>query len=77
MDELKRGAYCKLHNTFSHATNDCTVLHRQIQLAINKGRLVVPTMQIDQNLFPVHTLELVNPNVLIRPHQADVTSNGD
>ena len=77
MDELKRGAYCKLHNTFSHATNDCNVLRRQIQLAINKGRLVVPTMQIDQNLFPVHTLELVNPNVLIRPHQADVTSNGD
>jgi hypothetical protein len=31
MDELKRRAYCKLHNTFSHATNDCNVLHRQIQ----------------------------------------------
>ena len=30
-------------------------------------------MQIDQNLFPVHTLELSNPKVLIRPHQAEST----
>ena len=35
MDELKRRAYCKLHNTFSHATNDCNILRRQIQSAIN------------------------------------------
>jgi len=27
-------------------------------------------MQIDQNPFPVHTIELANPKVLIRPHQA-------
>ena len=65
MDELKRRAYCKLHNTFSHATNDCNVLHRQIQSAINEGRLVIPAMQIDQNPFPIHTLELTNPKVLI------------
>ena len=70
-DELKRRAYCKLHNTFSHATNDCNVLRRQIQSAINEGRLVVPAMQIDQNPFPVHMLELSNPKVLIRPHQAE------
>jgi hypothetical protein len=25
-DELKRCAYCKWHNSFSHATNDCNVL---------------------------------------------------
>jgi hypothetical protein len=24
-DELKRHAYCKWHNSFSHATNDCNV----------------------------------------------------
>ena len=28
-------------------------------------------MQIDQNPFPVHALELSNPKVLIRPHQAE------
>ena len=72
-EELKRRAYCKLHNTFSHATNDCNVLRRQIQSAINEGRLVVPAMQIDQNPFPVHTLELSNPKVLIRPHQTEST----
>jgi hypothetical protein len=38
-DELKRHAYCKWHNSFSHATNDCNVFRRQIQLAINEGRL--------------------------------------
>jgi hypothetical protein len=25
VDELKRHAYCKWHNLFSHATNDCNV----------------------------------------------------
>ena len=35
LEELKRRAYCKLHNIFSHATNDCNMLRRQIQSAIN------------------------------------------
>jgi hypothetical protein len=43
-EELKRRPYCKFNNTFSHATNDCNVLCRQIQSAINKGRLVIPTI---------------------------------
>jgi hypothetical protein len=30
MDELKRRAYCKWHNSFSHVTNDCNVFRRQI-----------------------------------------------
>jgi len=47
VDELKRRAYCKLHNMFSHATNDCNVLRRQIQSAINEGRLVIFAMQVD------------------------------
>ena len=73
LEELKRRAYCKFHNTFSHATNDCNVLCRQIQSAINEGRLVIPTIQVDQNPFPVHMLELKNPKVLIRPSQAEST----
>ena len=47
VDELMRRAYCKLHNIFSHATNDCNVLRRQIQSAINDGRLVISGMQIE------------------------------
>jgi hypothetical protein len=38
-DELKRRAYYKWHNSFSHATNDCNVFRRYIQSAINEGRL--------------------------------------
>jgi hypothetical protein len=38
-DELKRRAYCKWHNSFSHATNDCNAFRRQIQSVVNEGRL--------------------------------------
>jgi len=27
LEELKRYAYCKRHNSFSHATNDCNIFH--------------------------------------------------
>ena len=27
-DELRRRAYCKWHNSYSHATNDCNVFRR-------------------------------------------------
>jgi hypothetical protein len=30
LDELKRRAYCKWHNSYSRATNDCNVFRRQI-----------------------------------------------
>ena len=70
-DELKRHAYCKWHNSTSHATNDCNVFRRQVHSAINEGRLVLSEMQIDKAHFPVHTLELNNPKVLIRPDQAE------
>jgi len=75
VDELKRHAYCKLHNTFSHATNDCNLFRRQIQSAINEERLVISAMQVDQNPFPMHAhvLELKNPKALIWPSQAEST----
>ena len=73
LEELKRRAYCKWHNSFSHATNDCNVFRRQIQSAVNEGRLVVPQMQIDNNHFPVHAVEIQNPKILIRPNQAEST----
>ena len=44
LEELKRRAYCKWHNSFSHATNDCNVFRRQIQSVVNERRLVVPQM---------------------------------
>jgi hypothetical protein len=27
-EQLKKHSYCKLHNSYSHATNDCNVFHR-------------------------------------------------
>jgi hypothetical protein len=39
LDKLKRRAYYKWHNSFSHATDDCIVFRRQIQSSINEGRL--------------------------------------
>jgi hypothetical protein len=51
MDELKRRAYCKWHNSFSHATNDYNVFHRQVQSTINEGRLAFQEMQVDTPPF--------------------------
>jgi hypothetical protein len=77
IDHLKRRAYCKFHNSFSHATNDCNTFCRQIQSAINEGRLKFHEMQVDENPFPnsafVKVLELSNPKVLIRSDQAENT----
>ena len=30
LDKIKRRAYCKYHNSYSHATEDCNVFRRQI-----------------------------------------------
>jgi hypothetical protein len=73
LDEIKRRAYCKFHNSYSHATNDCNVFRRQIQSAINEGRLMLHEMQVDKQPFPINTMELQQPKVLVRPHQAEAT----
>ena len=52
LEELKRRAYCKFHNSSSHATNDCNVFRRQVQSAINEGQLTFLEMKIDKALFP-------------------------
>jgi hypothetical protein len=38
-EQLKKHAYYKWHNSYSHATNDCNVLCGEVQSAINEGRL--------------------------------------
>jgi hypothetical protein len=71
LEELKRHAYCKFHNSYSHATNDCNVFRRQVQSAINEGRMTFHAMQVDHNPFPINTFELNNPKVLIRLDQGE------
>ena len=77
MDELKRRAYCKWHNSFSHATNDCNVFRRQVQSAINEGRLAFQEMQVDTQPFPVNTIDVACEKILVRPEMADKSKSKD
>jgi hypothetical protein len=73
LDELKRKAYYRWHNSFSHATNDCNIFYRQVQSAINEGRLSLKEMHVDKNPFLVSTIDLQNSKALIQPEQAKAT----
>ena len=61
-EELKRHAYCKWHNSFSHATNNCNAFRRQVQSAVVEGRLVLSEMQVDKTPFPAHTNMFIHWN---------------
>jgi hypothetical protein len=52
--ELQGRPYCKWHHLFTHTTNDCKELHRQIQSAIEQGRLILGqfVMKVDTRPFP-------------------------
>jgi hypothetical protein len=52
--ELQGRPYCKWHHLFTHNTNDCKELHRQIQSAIEQCRLILGqfTMKVDTRPFP-------------------------
>jgi hypothetical protein len=71
--ELKRRAYYKFDNSFSHAINDCNVFGRQVQSAINEGRLTFHEMQVDKAPYPINTMDSQQPKVMVRPHQAEAT----
>jgi hypothetical protein len=49
------------------------VFRRHIQSTINEGRLMLHEMQVDKQPFPINTMELQQPKVLVRPHQAEAT----
>jgi hypothetical protein len=71
-EQLKKHAYFKWHNFYSHATNNCNIFRRQIQSAINKGRLKFvesPQIKLDNDTFPVYMnmVELDGKKVLIQP----------
>jgi hypothetical protein len=52
--ELQGRPYYKWHHLFTHNTNDCKELRRQIQLAIEQSRLILGqfTMKVDTWPFP-------------------------
>jgi hypothetical protein len=77
-EQLKKHVYCKWHNSYSHATIDCNVFHRQVQSAINEGRLKFAEnlkMKLNKDLFPANmsTVELDGKKVLVWPSQAEST----
>nr|ABA97752.2 retrotransposon protein, putative, unclassified [Oryza sativa Japonica Group] len=75
-EELKRRAYCKWHDSHSHSTNDCNVFRRQVQSAIDEGRLKFidgSKMKLDHDPFPMNTINFNDKKVLIRPEQAEST----
>jgi hypothetical protein len=77
-EQLKKHAYCKWHNSYSHATNDCNVFRRQVQSAINEGRLKFaesPQMKLDKDPFlaNLNMVELDGKKVLVWPSQAEST----
>nr|CAH66649.1 OSIGBa0146I21.6 [Oryza sativa]CAH66655.1 OSIGBa0092J07.1 [Oryza sativa] len=75
-EELKRRPYCKWHDSHSHSTNDCNVFRRQVQSAIDEGRLKFTNgskMKLDDEPFPVNTINFNDKKVLIRLEQAEST----
>jgi hypothetical protein len=77
-EQLKKHAYCKWKNSYFHATNDCNVFYRQVQSAINEGRLKFvesPQMKLDKDLFPVNMnmVELEGKKFMVWSSQAEST----
>jgi hypothetical protein len=56
-----------------YAISDCNVFRRQVQSAINEGRLSFHEMQVDKAPFPINTMDLQQPKVLVRPHKVEAT----
>src|SRR5512144_3307452 len=75
-EELKRQAYCKWHDSHSHSTNDCNAFRRQVQSAMDEGRLKFTDgskMKLDHDPFPMNTINFNDKKVLIRLEQAEST----
>jgi hypothetical protein len=72
VEELKGRVYCKWHDSFLHNTNNCDVFRRQIQSAINEGRLrFQKEVRIDRPPFPATTLEPTSKKFIVWPCAAD------
>jgi hypothetical protein len=76
LEQLKKHAYCKWHNSHSHGTNDCNVFRQQVQSAIDEGRLKFiksPQMKLDKDPFPVsmNMVKLDRKKILVRPSQTN------
>ena len=69
--ELRNHKYCKWHNAVSHRTNECKVFYKEIQSAIEAGRIKfdVPEkpMKIDGHPFPTNMVEVMDHDAKMGP----------
>jgi hypothetical protein len=56
---LQGRPYCKWHHLFTHNTNDCKELHRQIQSAIEQGRLILGQLAMKVDTRPFSGVNMV------------------
>ena len=69
--ELRNHKYYKWHNTVSHSANECRVFCKEIQLAIEAGRIKFDApekpMKIDGHPFPTNMVEVVDRDASTGP----------
>jgi hypothetical protein len=75
-DVFAKWRYCKWHNSYSHSTNECNYFYRQVQSAINDGRLTFGDrnkMKLDGDPFLMNVVELEWKKILVQTDQAEST----
>jgi hypothetical protein len=80
VQELQGRPYCKWHNSFTQATNDCKELRCYIQLAIEQGRLILGqfTMKVDSQPFlSVNMVECIDQVFLFNINMAGPARHRD
>jgi hypothetical protein len=68
--ERQGRSYCKWHHSFTHNTSDCKELRGQIQLAIEKGRLILDQYAMKVNTQPFPSVNMVEGRVNDRDRSA-------
>jgi hypothetical protein len=74
-DILVKKTYCKWHDPYTHATNECNYFWRQVQSVINGGRLTLGDggkMKLDTDPFPVGMVEIENMKILVRMDRVEM-----
>jgi hypothetical protein len=77
--ELGKCAYCKWHDSFSHSSCDCNIFHRQLQSAIDEGRLKfrdhldIGGHTSPSQILPKGVIHLEGKKILVWPSQAETT----
>ncbi|KAK1616624.1 hypothetical protein QYE76_022141 [Lolium multiflorum] len=74
LQEITGQPYCKWHDTFTHATNDCEALRGQIQVAIEQGRLLFDQFARKVDTQPAPEVNMVNLSNCLN-HERDGSSD--